>query len=286
MLEIGRVNKLTIVKLLPVGALLDAADAGNILLPKRYVKQSHQPGHRISVFVYFDSEDRLVASTKTPTVQVGECAWLKVVAVTRVGAFMDWGLEKDLLVPFAEQRYKLQLGRYCIVQVYVDNSGRIVASTKTNKVVADSARCFEVGQQVSILIADETKLGVKAIINHRYWGLLYHDEIFKPIKKGQTVAAYIKKIRPDYKIELSLQPIGYRKVSGIADCIVEKIKDNGGRLLLNDKSPPKLIYDTFGVSKKAFKQAVGALYKQRIIRIEEDGLYLTNIGILPTKRRA
>lgn len=275
MVVIGRRNRLAIKRLDEIGARLDGGRFGEILLPQRYLAASVRPGDQLDVFIYRDSEDRLIATTETPKVEVGQCAWLKVVSVSAVGAFLDWGLAKDLLVPFAEQpAARMQEGRHYLVRVFVDNTHRIAASAKLDRFLLDEAEGLEPGQQVSLLIADKTDLGVKAIVNHRFWGLLYHDSLFKPVRKGQALEGFIKRIRDDQKIELALERPGYVKVGGIAETVLQRLQDAGGFLPFSDKSPPELIAAEFQVSKGVFKQAIGALYKKGLIHIEKDGIRL------------
>lgn len=275
MVVIGRKNRLAIKRLDEVGARLEGGRFGDILLPQRYLSANLRPGDELDVFVYRDSEDRIIATTETPKAQVGECAWLKVVSVSNVGAFLDWGLPKDLLVPFAEQpAQRMQVGRHYLVRLFVDNTHRIAASTKLDRFLLDEAEGLEQGQQVSLLIADRTDLGVKAVVNHRFWGLLYHDSLFKPVRKGDSVDGFIKRIREDGRIELSLEQPGYDKVGGVAEEILKRLRDSGGSLPLSDKSPPDVIAAEFQVSKGVFKQAIGALYKKRLIHIEKGGIRL------------
>lgn len=275
MVVIGRKNRLAIKRLDEVGARLEGGRFGDILLPQRYLSANLRPGDELDVFVYRDSEDRIIATTETSKAQVGECAWLKVVSVSNVGAFLDWGLPKDLLVPFAEQpAQRMQVGRHYLVRLFVDNTHRIAASAKLDRFLLDEAEGLEQGQQVSLLIADRTDLGVKAVVNHRFWGLLYHDSLFKPVRKGDSVDGFIKRIREDGRIELSLERPGYDKVGGVAEEILKRLRDAGGSLPLSDKSPPDVIAAEFQVSKGVFKQAIGALYKKRLIHIEKGGIRL------------
>ncbi len=272
--NVGRYERLQVTRIEDIGARLDAGSMGELLLPARYVPAGCKPGDKVMVFVSLDSEDRPIATTEQAKAQVGEVAWLKVVSVSQVGAFLDWGLSKDLLVPFSEQGVPLQVGRSYLVYVYEDNTGRLAATTKLNRFIKDRAQGLTERQEVSLVIADKTDLGVKAIINHEFWGLLYQDQLFKPVRKGQKTQGYIKRIRPDGKIELSLYEPGYGKVSEFAESVLDAIKANDGFLPLNDKSPPDAIYDTFNVSKGVFKQAIGALYKKHLILIEKDGIRL------------
>jgi predicted RNA-binding protein (virulence factor B family) len=247
---------------------------GELLLPARYVPADCKPGDKLMVFVSLDSEDRPIATTETPKAEVNECAWLKVVSVSDVGAFLDWGLSKDLFVPFSEQGVRMQEGRSYLVYIYEDNTGRLAATTKLNRFIKDKAEGLTDKQEVSLVIGDITDLGVKAVINHEFWGLLYHDQLFKPVRKGQTHAGYVRRIRQDGKVELSLYQPGYGKVSEFAESIIDALKASNGFLPLNDKSAPEAIYSNFNVSKGVFKQAIGALYKKHLILIEKEGIRL------------
>jgi predicted RNA-binding protein (virulence factor B family) len=233
-------------------------------------------GDSLTVFVYTDHEGHLAATTKLPLAQVDEIAYLKVAALNYVGAFLDWGLAKNLLVPFSEQHHELEVGKSYFVKVFLDDQQRLVATTKIDKFISETAdEQLSEGQQVDILIGDKTELGVKAIINNRYWGMLYSNELFQVVSKGQKLTAYIKTIRDDFKIDLSLQIQGYvNKVLPLTDIIMNQLKANNGVLALSDKSPPEAIYALFGVSKKVFKQAIGALYKQQLISIEKTAIKL------------
>jgi predicted RNA-binding protein (virulence factor B family) len=208
--------------------------------------------------------------------QVDEVAYLKVVSINYVGAFLDWGLPKNLLVPFSEQHHELEVGRSYLVKIFLDEQHRLFATTKIDKFISDTAdEALSEGQQVDLLIADKTDIGVKAIINHRYWGMLYTNELFQPVTKGQKLTGYIKQIRDDLKIDLSLQLQGYvNKVLPLTESILNALKANQGVLMLSDKSPPEAIYAMFGVSKKVFKQAIGALYKEQKISIEKTAIKL------------
>lgn len=274
MVNVGRYERLKVTRIEDIGARLDAGVMGELLLPARYVPSGCKPGDQLMVFVSLDSEDRPIATTEKAKAQVGEAAWLKVVSVTDVGAFLDWGLSKDLFVPFSEQRVPMQEGRSYLVYVYEDNTGRLAATTKLNRFIKDRAEGLTERQEVSLLIGDQTDLGVKAIVNHEFWGLLYQDQLFKAVRKGQRISGYVKRIRPDGKIELSLYEPGYGKVSEFAESVLDALKKNNGFLPLTDKSPPEAIYETFNVSKSVFKQAIGALYKKHLILIEKDGIRL------------
>ncbi|MEI7830094.1 MAG: S1-like domain-containing RNA-binding protein [Prolixibacteraceae bacterium] len=271
----GRYNTLKVVKFVDFGVYLDGAEMGEILLPARYVPEECEVGEDIEVFIYLDSEDRIIATTEKPYAQVGEFAMLRVVAVNNIGAFLDWGLMKDLLVPFREQKMDMVAGRSYLVFLYVDpDSKRIAASAKLEKFLDNVIPEYQVGEEVSLIVESESDLGYNAIINHLHKGILYHDELPGPLKKGQQLKAYIKKVREDKKIDLSLYKPGYEQVDGISQNILDKLKEAGGFLPLNDKSDAALIFDHFAISKKVFKKAIGALYKQRRISLEEKGLRL------------
>jgi predicted RNA-binding protein (virulence factor B family) len=208
--------------------------------------------------------------------QVDEVAWLKVVSLSHAGAFLDWGLPKDLLVPFSEQKQKMTEGRHCLVKLFLDESNRIAASAILDDFIRDEAVYLKEGQKVDLIIADETDLGIKAIINHEFWGVLYKNELFQRLSKGQKITGFIKKIREDKKIDLILSQDKYgQKSDSVAGQILARLRQQGGEMAITDKSPPQLIYDSFSVSKKVFKQALGGLYKRRLITMTETGIRLT-----------
>lgn len=270
MVEIGRYNTLSVVKIVDFGVYLDGGERGEILMPKEYVPANCFPEDEVRVFIYFDSEDRIVATTEVPGVMVGEFAFLKVIALSQVGAFLDWGLRKDLLVPFREQRDPMVEGKSYLVYAYVDKAtDRIVASTKIDKYLDQVFPDYEPNQEVDILIARKTDLGYAVIVNHAHWGLIYDNEIFQPVKIGQKLKGYIKVVREDEKIDVTLQPSGYGKIEGLAGAILEKLKDYGGILDVSDKSDAEEIYRVFGCSKKSYKKALGTLFKQGLIEISD-----------------
>lgn len=270
MVEIGKYNTLTVVKAVDFGVYLDGEERGEILLPGEYVPANCFPGDEIKVFVYFDSEDRIVATTEKPNIVVGEFAWMKVVAANKVGAFLDWGLRKDLLVPFREQREKMSEGCFYLVYAYVDEeTDRIVATSKIEKYLDKIPADYENGQEVDILIARPSDLGYNVIIEDAHWGLIYRSEIFTSVRIGQKMKGYIRGIRPDGKIDVCLQPSGYGQVEALTEKILEKIRDNGGVLDISDKTDPRIIYNLFGCSKKNYKKAIGALYKRGKIELGE-----------------
>jgi predicted RNA-binding protein (virulence factor B family) len=276
MATIGKRNTLTVLRDSAPGLYLDGGEHGEILLPNRYVPQGAAPGDRLEVFVYRDSEDRLVASTQTPRATVGEVATLKVVSVNRrIGAFLDWGLAKDLLLPFREQTSPVQVGQDVVVRIYLDDkSQRIVASMKLDTDSAPEPPNYRAGQQVEFLISEKTPLGYKALVEGVHPGLLYHEGISVPVAIGQKLKGFVRALRPDGKIDLSLDQAGYQRVAPLALRIVQALQRNGGRLGLDDDSPPEAIRQALGVSKKAFKQAVGTLYKARRIRFAKPGIEL------------
>lgn len=275
MIEIGNRYELTVTTRLEFGFYLDAKNLGEILLPRKLAPKDLSEGDTVSVFLYLDSEDRPVATTQQPKACVGEFAYLSVVDSTDVGAFLDWGLDKDLLVPFAEQHRPMEVGRSYLVYIYLDRlDGRITASSKIDNFLDDNKpHNFKPKQPVKLIIANSTKLGFKAIVNHSYWGLLYKNEVHQRLSFGQSVDGFIKSVRPDGRIDLSLQG-GKETRDKYTKTILNHLKYNKGYSPLNDKSDPELIADQLGMSKKAFKKTIGGLYKNRVIRIEKDGIYL------------
>jgi predicted RNA-binding protein (virulence factor B family) len=276
MATIGKRNTLMVLRESKSGIYLDGGKHGEILLPNRYVPRGIAPGDRLEVFVYRDSEDRLVASTETPLATVGEVATLKVISVHQhIGAFLAWGLAKDLLLPFREQTGPVRVGQDVVVRVYLDEkTERIVASMKLGQDTALEPPNYRNGQPVEFLITDKTSLGYKALVEGKHPGLLYHEGISAPVAIGQKLKGFVRALRPDGKIDLSLDPSGYRRVAPLALRIVQALQCSGGRLGLDDDSPPEAIRQAFGSSKKAFKQALGTLYKTRRIRFSKPGIEL------------
>lgn len=276
-IELGKYNTLEVVKEVDFGMYLDGGEEGEILLPSRYVPQDCKVGDELNVFIYLDNEERLVATTLTPLVQVGQFACLEVAWINQYGAFLNWGLMKDLFVPFREQKMKMQVGKKYVVHAHLDDeSYRIVASAKVERYLSKEKAAYEPGQEVDILIWQKTDLGFKTIINNEYGGLLYENEIFQPLHTGMTMKAYVKQVREDGKIDLLLQKPGQAKVEDFSVTLLDYIRDQGGRTTLNDKSPVEEIYATFGVSKKTFKKAVGDLYKKHLVVLEEDEIKIRN----------
>ena len=275
MAEIGKINNLYVVKEVDFGIYLDGGDLGEILMPKRYVPEGTQPEDTIDAFIYLDSEDRLVATTEKPLAMVEEFALLEVISVTPVGAFLNWGLPKDLFVPFREQRQPMEEGKKYLVYVYLDtNSKRIAASSKIESFLDNIPVDYDENEEVDLIVVNETDLGYNAIIDNSHLGILYKNEVFQPLNPGDKIQGYIKKIRTDGKIDLRLEKIGYEKISDFADKIISELEKNNGFLPLTDKSSPEDIYKTFKFSKKNFKAAIGALYKKRMIALEEKGIRL------------
>lgn len=275
MVEIGKINTLKLVKRHAQGGHLDGGALGEILLPQNELPLESKPGDSIEVFIYRNDKDRIIATTQKPYAVAGQFAYLKVTGLHAAGAFLDWGLPKDLLVPLREQKQKMAIGRAYLVYVYLDaKKGRITASTKIEEHI-DTGMCFyDDGQAVDLLIYDRTELGYKAIINDTFAGMLFHSEVFQTLAIGEQLQGFIKHVRDDGKIDLCLHKPGYEKVDPLSKKILDTIKNRGGFLALTDKSEPETIYDLFGISKKTYKKAVGALYKQRLIALEADGIRL------------
>ena len=274
MLELGKMNRLTIVKEVDFGMYLDGGEVhGNILLPSRYVPAGAKIGDEMDVFIYLDQDERLVATTERPLAQVGDFAWLEVAWVNNFGAFLHWGPMKDLFVPFREQKMKMQKGNRYIIHVHLDEeSHRIMASAKVEKFMNHDFPPYRTGDAVDVLIWQKTDLGFKAIVDNQYGGLLYDHQIFRDLHTGDRLTAYVQYVRGDGKIDLMLQPIGQQAAKEFSDILLEHIRNNGGHTTLCDKSPAEEIYSVFGVSKKVFKKAVGDLYKRHLITISDDGI--------------
>ncbi len=275
MAKIGQYNLLKVLKKVDFGLYLDGEHHGEILLPKKYTEKNMAPGDVIEVFVYLDSEDRIVATTLKPKACVGECAYLKVVQTNRVGAFLDWGLPKDLLVPFSEQQKPLQKGYSYAVYLYLDEaSDRIAASSRLENYLVSEGGDFKAKQAVELMIYAKSDLGFKAVIDGTHLGQLYENEVFRKLHYGEKLPGYIRQIRSDGRIDLSLYRAAHLARGQLSDEILTHLKANGGVSYLTDKSPPQDIYDTFGVSKAVYKKALGLLYKNRQIKIGKDQLTL------------
>lgn len=275
MAEIGKRNTLRVVKFVDFGVYLDGENFREILLPSRYVPQGCKVGDEIDIFLYLDTDDLLIATTETPKAMVGECAFLKVVAVNQVGAFLDWGLPKDLLVPFGEQQKPMEVGKSYVVYLYIDDaSQRIAASTQIDKFLPDSSLYFKEQQQVDLLVYGRTDLGYKAIVNDVVTGLLFNSDVYTPLQSGQKLKGYIKKVRPDKKLDLYLQLANREALDTLSEQILAFLQKEGGRSTLTEKSPPELIAKQFGASKSSYKKALGKLYKKRLILIEKTHIEL------------
>jgi predicted RNA-binding protein (virulence factor B family) len=275
MVEIGKTNHLTVVKEVDFGIYLDGGDMGEILLPTRYVPKKYKVGEPLEVFIYRDSEDRVIATTLKAHAEVGQFALMKVDSMSRFGAFLDWGLPKQLLVPFREQSQKMEEGRSYIVRVYLDReTGRVAASSKLdqflNKIPAD----YQPNDPVQLIIAGPTDMGFKVIINERHWGMLFKEDVFQTLDRGQHIDGFIKQVRHDGKIDVVLHRQGYEKVDDLSKKILDQLKSHGGFIPVTDKSSPDMISRLFGVSKKTYKKAAGSLYKRHIIDLKENGIYL------------
>ncbi len=275
MATVGRYNTLKVLRETSSGYFLDGEELGDILLPGKFAPKGMKEGEEIEVFLYFDSEDRLIATTEDPYCEVGEFALLEIVEVNAVGAFLNWGLQKDLLVPFREQKVKMEPESWHIVHVYLDEqTNRIAASAKVDKFLDKEPTTYKPGDEVELFIYGPCPLGYNAIINNSHWGMLYSGEVFQPLNRGEHITGYINKVREDGKIDLNLYPAGYKKAGTSAELIVEYLKRKNGFMPLTDKSPADEIYETFGISKRNFKMAVGSLYKSREIEIGQNGIRL------------
>ncbi|MDZ5602100.1 S1-like domain-containing RNA-binding protein [Pseudomonas sp. RP23018S] len=270
---LGRFNSLQIVKHTDFGLYLDGGPDGEILLPRRYIPKDTptEVEDWLNVFLYLDSEDLLIATTEKPKVQVGEFASLKVKDINGAGIFLDWGLSKDLLMPYSEESRPLKIGDYCVVHAYLDKrTRRITATARLDRYLDITPANYQAGQPVELLVAGETPMGFKAIINHRHWGLIHKNEVFKFLRSGMQEKGFIKEVRRDGKIALSLQPVGESLGDGLQAQIMDRLAAAGGTLAVCDKSDPQVITQMFSVSKGNFKKAIGALFKQGLIVIHDD----------------
>lgn len=279
MIEQGKLAELDILKRSGVGLFLTDDSGEEVLLPNKYCTEEMKPGQKVTVFIYRDSEDRKVATTLTPKVFLYEFALLKVSDITSVGAFLDWGLEKDLMVPFREQKQKMEEGRWYIVYLDLDlKSDRLFASNRVERYLNNDDLSVKEGDQVALVVQQKTDMGYAVIINHKHRGLIYENEVFQEIRVGDRLQGYIKKIREDNKVDVSLQTQGYKNANDAnSELILKQLEENGGFLPLNDKSSPEDIYTQFGISKKAFKKSLGALYKQRTVSIQAEGIQLVQL---------
>ena len=272
MLRIGRVNTLTVSRQTAAGFYLDGGDAGDIFLPPRQAPADLAAGDTLEAFVLHDNDGSLMASCQMPALQCGDAGQLRVSAIADVGAFLDWGLDKELLLPFSEQLGELRVGQPVLVTVYTDLRGRLVASMRLDRHLPDHAEGFTAGQEVELLVAGKTTLGYKCIVDGRVWGLLYDSELSHPLKQGDHLSGWIRRVRPDKRLDLTLSTPARQRAPDVAEQVLKQLDANDGFLALGDKSPPEAIKRIFGVSKKAFKQGLSKLYKERRIRITERGI--------------
>ena len=276
MIKIGQINSLEVIKKADFGVFLDGDDYGSVLLPNKHVPEGTEIGDKIDVFLYFDSESQLAATIETPIAQVGEWGLMKIEGVNKTGAFVNWGIkEKDLLIPFSEQRTRFSSGQTILVYVYTDKaSGRIVGTTKFNKWLDKTPANYEVNEQVDLIIAERSQLGFKAIVNGKHWGMIFPSDVFGKLYIGKKLKGFIKQIREDGKIDLALQKVGVAKMDDLSSKIIDLLEKKGGFLPLNDKSSPEAIFEAFRTSKGTYKKTIGGLYKQGKIVIEKDGIRL------------
>lgn len=275
MIKIGEYNDLDIIREAPQGVYLADAEGNEVLLPNKYVPESFQIWETLNVFVYLDHEERPVATTLKPFIHLNEFAYLRCMVVNEVGAFMDWGLEKQLFVPFKEQARPMKEGNWYIVYMYMDEkTNRLTGSSKTRKHLSNENITVKKFDKVDVLVTHLTEKGANVIINQKHEGLIYIENIFEDIRTGDRMEAYIKKVRDDGKIDVVIQPEGYKSIEPNAEFIYEELKAAGGFLPLHDKSTPEEIKNQLGLSKKLFKKAIGALYKDKMIAIKEDGIEL------------
>ena len=273
--KLGDFNRLRVVREVDFGVYLDGGDEGEILMPSRYVRQGLAVGDEVDVFVYLDQEERIVATTERPFVRVGEFACLRVAWVNKFGAFLDWGLMKDLFCPFGEQKKRMEVGSHHIVHVHIDEeSYRIVASAKVEHYLSQEMPPYRMNEAVDLLVWQSTDMGYKVIIDNTYQGLVYANQVFRPIHIGERLRGYISRVRPDGKIDVMLQPAGRRQTIDFADTLTDYLLAHDGICPYGDKTPPEIIKEVFGVSKKTFKKAVGDLYRRHVIVIDPDGTHI------------
>ncbi|EGU39522.1 hypothetical protein VII00023_10324 [Vibrio ichthyoenteri ATCC 700023] len=277
MINVGQINHLEVVKKAEFGVFLDAGEYGTTMLPNRLAPEGIEVGQFIDAFLYFDSDNHIAATTETPIAQVGQWGLMKIQGVNSTGAFASWGVkDKDLLIPYSEQRGRLTEGQSILVYVYTDKaSGRIVGTTKFNKWLDKTPANYESNQQVDLLIAERSELGYKAIVNGEHWGMIFSSDVFGKLFVGKELKGYVKAVRADGKVDLSLQKIGVAKMDDLSTRIIELLEKKQGFLPLNDKSTPEEIFAAFRTSKGTFKKTIGGLYKQGKITIEKEGIRLS-----------
>ena len=276
-MKLGDFNKLEVVKKVDFGVYLDGGREGEILLPTKYVPEGTKVGDELNVFLYLDQEERLIATTETPLCRVGDFAYLKVAWVNQYGTFLNWGLPKDLFCPFREQKQRMINGRSNIVYVHIDSqTNRNVATAKVERYLNRTEPQYKRGEEVDLLIWQKTDLGFKVIVDNKFAGLIYDDHIFKAIHTGDRMKGYIDQIRPDGKLDVTLQPTGRRQTLSFSDTLLNYLKEHDGYCPLGDKSDAEDIREVFQVSKKTFKRATSHLYAQRLILVSDDSIRLTN----------
>lgn len=272
---LGRTNHLKVTTVVDFGVYLDGEELGEILLPKRYVPTNTQVGNEVDVFIYIDSEDRYIATTEHPAAEVDQCAYLHVAEVNEVGAFLDWGLPKDLLLPFKEQTRKLEAGDRCVVYIFIDSgTHRIAATQYLDDFLEETSSAFRQGEEVDLLVSGHSPLGYKVVVDNVALGLIYAKELSQNVYVGQRLKGYVKAPRPDGKLDISLNALNNDARDALAEQIIQHLEENNGSSPLNDKSTPQDIFRVFSVSKANFKKSIGRLYKAKRIRIEKDGIHL------------
>jgi len=274
MIQLGRMNSLPIIKIDEKGAWLDADDLGHVFVPQSQLPEAIKEGSTLAVFPYLDGDSELVISADKPLAQVGEFAGLKVISASRIGAFLDWGLKKDLFVPANEQAKPMQTGHTYVVYVYLDRESRPTATSRLDHYLSIEMPQYEPWEEVDLLICEQTDLGYKVIVNKKFWGLIFYNEIFTTVKIGQRTKGYIKKIHEDGKLDVTLNKPGLARKDEAGEKILARLQKQGGFLPVGDKSSPELIYSQFSMSKGTFKKAIGGLFKQGLITIEEGGIRL------------
>lgn len=272
---LGRTNHLEVLRIVSIGAYLEWEDEAGILLPLHYLPAETKVGDSLDVFVYHDNEGRLIATTMTPLAEVGQTAYLECVSLSNAGAFLGWGIHKDLFVPFAEQRSRMQEGNYYAVYLYIDQaSGKIVGSAKLNKHIGNTLPHYKVGTSVRALVLEHNDIGYRCVVDDIHWGLIYDEDMPELPRRGDIMTAYIRRIREDGKIDLALRPVGYDRTEGDTTRLLRLLRSSGGSLPIGDKSPADEVLRLTGMSKKSFKMAVGALYKQRKITLTPTSITL------------
>lgn len=266
--RLGHICQLEVLRLVSIGAYLEWSDEAGVLLPLRYLPKGTAVGDHLEAFVYHDNEGRLIATTMTPLAEVGQTAYLECVSVSQAGAFMSWGIHKDLFVPFAEQRHRMQEGNYYAVHLYIDQiSGKIVGSAKLNKHIGHTLPSYKPGDKVQAMLIEHNDVGYRCVVDHIHWGMIYDEDIDQLPRRGEVMQAYVHRLREDGKIDLALRPVGYDRTEGDTSKLLRLLRQSGGRLPIGDKSPADEVMRLAGMSKKSFKMALGALYKERKVTL-------------------